>query len=238
MSETVVLLVGKSSISSKPYNLELSGCYKCFHLELFSFLFFLLKSFHSGQISPSLAVWLPVPRSPSCFYSVPVILLAFLITLCSNPAFSSSSIKRYVRIQERVSSLSVQSPDPMPGARQSTNPKFQIWVPKKELLEILNENSWEDCNIFHGLNLKKKWWTVFGENFTPKIQPKTDVLCGSSLPQQLTSGKHWSPGNSLSGQAVSYTSVLAASFIALAYGKRCFFHHSSRCSQVEGTFVG
>jgi len=35
----------------------------------------------------------------------------------------------------------------MPGAREFTKTKFQVRVPKKVLLEILNTSSWEDFNF-------------------------------------------------------------------------------------------
>lgn len=157
MSKAVVLLVGKSSISSKSYNLELSGCYKCFHFELFSFFFPCLNLSIMGKQTLFFFGCLTASATfTHLFYSVPVILLTFLITLCSNPVFFNSSIMMSCKNTEESVMASVQSQNPVPGARQSTYPEFQIHVPKKELLEIFNESSWEDCNIFHGLSLKKK----------------------------------------------------------------------------------
>lgn len=145
MCKTVVPLIGKPRISSKSCNLEFSSNGRCFHLALPSFLFCLLLSILGVQ-----ALFFFGCLAPSATFTH-----LLLFCSCNSPCFSYHSVLKSIFSQliSKVSckntghSILASGTITRSRATQFTKTKFQVYISRKVLLEILNKSSLEDCNF-------------------------------------------------------------------------------------------
>lgn len=223
--ETLVSLIGKPRISSNSCNLGFSGSY--LNSSPFSpACFFPVWAYRPF---PSWAACPPLPPSPTGFYSVPAVLLAFLITPCSNPACSSSSIQRVVRTRERTSSLLHSNKSPSLGPDNSLKPSFKS-VSQRKSCERLLPRAFQRLG-FSVLAVGKKPRIVLIKT-SPQTQLAEGVLCRTPS-QRLTSGERCRAGR---GLAVPHGSGPAAGSAPRACGGNGCSSRSGGGSQVGRTF--